>query len=67
MPRLLKLRLLVVLNIFGSSSGYCLRLKIELPCGNYLVKGEFSSMSELAKSLRLPAQQHVPLTLQLVF
>jgi len=33
MPRLLKLRLLVVLNIFGSSSGYCLRLKIELPCG----------------------------------
>jgi len=34
---------------------------------NYLVKREFSSMSELAKSLRLLAQRHELLTLQLVF
>ena len=33
MPRLLELRRLAVLNIFESSLRYCLRLKIELPCG----------------------------------
>ena len=33
MPRLLELRRLAVLNIFESSWCYCLRLKVELPCG----------------------------------
>jgi len=42
MPRLLELRRLAVLNIFESSLRYCLRLKVELPCG----KGAMQLSSE---------------------